>query len=828
MKKKLISNKTFNKNEVKKLIDWFLNNYGTIKTTKLLDKLKTVGFKYMSKGSISLGNNDLKIPHSKRYLIKNAEKKIKRANNKYKNGKISLEHYMKIMNESWNKTNELLKTEITKNFEQIDLLNPVYMMIVSGARGNISQIKQLIGMRGLIVDSQGEIINTAIKNNLKEGLEIAEYFISCYGARKGIIDTSIKTANSGFLTRKLIYSSAHIIIKKPNCKSKKHMLIMNSKNDKKYFKKINEKIIGRILARNIEVKLNRKNINIPAGQDICKYLAKKLINTRKIYVKSPLNCKLNTGLCQICYGWNLANGRIVELGETVGILAAQSIGEPGTQLTMRTFHTGGIFTSKINQLITASHNGKIFYNINKGGKIIQTKIKEKAFFTLEKKKLFLIGKKTKKCIIKIPKYSILFVKNKEKIKKKQIISELSNWKLIKNKEKNKNLHLTPIKTNITGITAFDRKNEMNKNILWLIEGNIIKHKNILKNIKIHNKKKKIKYNSKEKNLLNNEISKIKHINFNLKLTINKMKNFKIFNKKNSTSKKKFFLNYNVKKIINKEKRSLMNKQDTKIFLRTKIKYPNLGSFFRIKKNKSNLKHIQLLEKQKKGLIIVKTNAYLKPTKSEKIIKSKMLLKKRNKLFFSESDKQKIEDIVEGLPKIQEILEAHKKENSIKNIHTKLKKVFSFYKKKYKCNLATKKSIEKIQNYLVNKIKNVYSNQGVNISEKHFELIVKQMTAKVLIKKEGNSKLINGEIIDLNKAEKINKNLINKMKYEPIVIGITKTSLISNSFLSSASFQETTKVLTKSAIENKIDWLNGLKENIILGNIIPAGTGYNVV
>jgi DNA-directed RNA polymerase subunit beta' len=830
MKKKLIlnNNKTFNKNEVKKLIEWFINTYGAIRTTKLLDKIKTLGFKYISKAGISLGTTDLKIPNIKKNLIKNTEKDIKKAKNNYKGGKKNLEHYSKIINESWNKTNEILKAEIIKNFEQTDLLNPVYMMIISGARGNISQIKQLVGMRGLIVDSQGEIINSTIKNNLKEGLRIPEYFISCYGARKGIIDTSIKTANSGYLTRRLIYTCGHLLIKKSNCNSKKSELIIISKKKRNYFLQTMEKIVGRILAKDIWLKTEKKKLFIPIGQDLCKYLAKKILNCKKIYLRSPLTCKLNVGLCQLCYGWNLANGRLVELGESVGIIAAQSIGEPGTQLTMRTFHTGGIFTSKINQIINATHKGKIFYNTKKGGKIIETKFKEKAFFTLQSKKILLINNRIKKSIINVPKYSIIFVKNKEKVHIKQTICEISNWKFLKNLDprKSKKKDITATKTNISGLINFNKKNKNKKNTIWIIQANIlnyykitkIMHKNIQKN-KIKNKLLNTQKDNTKPNFIKNTKIKIKLNNKKIKKLIN-------FTKKNIKKEKdNEKINYNVKRVSIKEKTLILNKLKSKLFCKKPIKKTKIGTFLKSKKIKNNLKNSQILEKQKKGLIFIKTNPYLTPIDFKSTIGNQDFVKKKRTLFFSESYKQKIKDIVEGLPQIEEILEATNKKPLKKNIHTKTKNIFKKFRKKYKTNIAAKKAIEKIQKYLVRKIKNVYSSQGVKISEKHFQIIIKQMTSKVIIKKEGDSNLINGEIIDLNKIEKINKHIINKVFYEPIVIGISKISILNNSFLSAASFQETRKVLTKAVIENKIDWLQGLKENIILGNIIPAGTGF---
>lgn len=261
-------NKTFDKNEIRKLISWFITNYGNIRTKKLLDKLKELGFKYATEAGISLGIEDLKIPKTKKILFQNTERILKKNERKFLKGTLSSINNLEKITQSWNTTNELLKDEVVRNFKQTDLLNPLYMMTLSGARGNISQIRQLVGMRGLMADSQGEIINLPIKSNFKEGLNIIEYFISCYGARKGLIDTALKTANSGYLTRRLIYVSQSQIIKKPDCLTKRNNLILTTKNNKKEYKHLTENLLGRVIARTIKEKGTNK-ILASYGQDIC-------------------------------------------------------------------------------------------------------------------------------------------------------------------------------------------------------------------------------------------------------------------------------------------------------------------------------------------------------------------------------------------------------------------------------------------------------------------------------------------------------------------------------------------------------------------------------
>lgn len=262
---KLIFNKNIDKNEIKFLIKWYITNFGSLRTQKLIDKLKSLGFKYSTKFGISLSTEDLKIPSLKKNIFKTTQTSLNKIDLNYEKGKINYLKKTEKMNQIWNNANNVLKNEITLNYKQTDLLNSLYMMILSGARGNISQIKQLIGIRGLMSDSKGEIINLPIASNFKEGLNIIEYFISCYGARKGLVDTALKTANSGYLTRKLVYTSQNQIINKQNCNTNfKKLIIINKKNKRAYIK-TKELLIGQVIAKEIII----NNIIINKGQDIC-------------------------------------------------------------------------------------------------------------------------------------------------------------------------------------------------------------------------------------------------------------------------------------------------------------------------------------------------------------------------------------------------------------------------------------------------------------------------------------------------------------------------------------------------------------------------------
>lgn len=264
----LVINKNIDKNEIKSLINWYIVNYGSLRSQKLTDKLKILGLKYSTDTGISLNIRDLKIPPTKREIFINTKKNIREINLTYEQGIINFSKKTEKINQLWNNTNELVKNEIILHYRQTNLLNPLYMMILSGARGNIAQIKQLIGMRGLMSDSQGEIINLPITSNFKEGLSTIEYFISCYGARKGLVDTALKTANSGYLTRRLIYTSQNQIINHQDCQTKFKKLIGIKKNNKKNYQLSKENIIGNVIAKEIVDKTTNKII-IDKGQDIC-------------------------------------------------------------------------------------------------------------------------------------------------------------------------------------------------------------------------------------------------------------------------------------------------------------------------------------------------------------------------------------------------------------------------------------------------------------------------------------------------------------------------------------------------------------------------------
>lgn len=357
-------NTCFDKNQLKSLIAWFLEKYGEKITVDFLETLKQVGFHQATLAGVSLGVDDLQIPAQKSLLLSQALVKIGELRNANNAGNITSVEKSQRLIDTWNQTSEILRQTAVQNFRITNPVNPVFMMAFSGARGNISQVRQLVAMRGLMADPQGAILEFPIQSNFREGLTITEYLISCYGARKGLVDTALRTATSGYLTRRLVDAVQHVVVVMTDCKTKRGILIKN--------KNLEQRLVGRVLLEDIA--LNSTTI-IEKNTLISQKLAKKLaLKHKEIYVRSPLTCNTEKSVCQLCYGLNLAQGKLVSIGEAVGVIAAQSIGEPGTQLTMRTFHTGGVgvFSDQAMKSFNAPFDGKIEFLENLSGLFVRT------------------------------------------------------------------------------------------------------------------------------------------------------------------------------------------------------------------------------------------------------------------------------------------------------------------------------------------------------------------------------------------------------------------------------------------------------------------------
>lgn len=424
MKNYIYRNTLIGKKQLRQLLSWSFTNYDSMQACSLADELKYLGFKYASQAGISISIEDLKIPFVKNLVLEKANQEMINSEKIYLKGKITnVERFQKII-DTWSLTSESLKEQVIYYFTNYDPLNSLYIMAFSGARGNLSQVRQLVGMRGLMSDPSGQIMNLPIKKNFREGLTITDYLMSGYGARKGIVDTALKTANSGYLTRRLIDVGQDILIREKDCFTT-HSFFFSIQFDNLIYRKI----LGRILSKTI-INPKTKQIIIKSQSLITPELLETLKNhdITEFYLRSPLTCRLYRAICQKCYGWDLANENIVDIGEAVGILAGQAIGEPGTQLTMRTFHTGGIFKSEARHQIISPVNGVIkFYRILKT-LVLRTNRGEDVLITKNSGSIIIIPENKINSLIQIEifKNTILFSKNNQYILKDTVIGELIN------------------------------------------------------------------------------------------------------------------------------------------------------------------------------------------------------------------------------------------------------------------------------------------------------------------------------------------------------------------------------------------------------------------
>ena len=354
-------NKQMDKKGLNNLLSQIYLEFGGAKTAELANSLKNLGYKYATKSGTTISIADLQVPSVKKDLLKEAEKEIEKSTNRYLKGEITeVERYTKVI-DTWSETTEKLTAQVVENF---DKLNPVYMMAFSGARGNLSQVSQLVGMRGLMADAQGQIIDLPIKSNFKEGLSVTEYIISSYGARKGLVDTALKTADSGYLTRRLVDVAQDVIIRADDCHTTKSINMKPITNGDAVIVPLIDRLLGRTIAEDIVD--TDGTVLVKSGTTMNRDDIKKVahLNLQELKVRSGLTCGLEYGICQKCYGWAMTTQKLVDIGEAIGIIAAQSIGEPGTQLTMRTFHTGGVFKGAgAMKSIEAKSAGEVVSNV---------------------------------------------------------------------------------------------------------------------------------------------------------------------------------------------------------------------------------------------------------------------------------------------------------------------------------------------------------------------------------------------------------------------------------------------------------------------------------
>ncbi|MSO14028.1 DNA-directed RNA polymerase subunit beta' [Rickettsiales endosymbiont of Trichoplax sp. H2] len=767
-------NKVMTKKEISNLIDVVYRNYGQKKTVIFADHLMGLGFHYACKSGISIGKDDIVVPETKDSHINSTLKKIREYEEQYSDGLITAgERYNKAIDE-WTRCTDTIASDMMKklvdsndyknsniNFKS---LNSIHIMSDSGARGSPAQMRQLAGMRGLMTKPSGEIIETPITSNFKEGLNELEYFISTHGARKGLADTALKTANSGYLTRKLVDVSQDCIVNEEDCGTNNSILVREKVENGEVVIPLRELALGRVLADDIYIP-ERTTPLIKKGKLIDESLMLLIENNNieTVKIRSVLVCESKKGICSKCYGRDLATGQMVNLGEAIGVIAAQSIGEPGTQLTMRTFHIGGAAQKIATKSdIISSHSGTINFE---NSSIIINSNGVKINMSRNCELVIVDGRNNEKFRSKVPYGAKILFEAKSKVRSGDKIAEWDPFTL-------------PIMTEVEGYVSFvDLKDSISvKEVQDDITG-------IINKVVIDGKQSNKKSNLRPRILIKDKDGNPIKLNNGLEA--------------------KYFLPVN----------AIINVSDNQ-----KVEIGDVIS--RMPKESSKSRDItgglprvvELFEARqpKETAILSEVDGYIEYGQDYKfkrrlIVKSKdgkdtaeYLIPRGKHISVNEGDYvMKGEMLLDGDPSPHDILRILGK--------------------------------EEFANYMINEVQQVYKLQGVKINNKHIEVILRQMLKKVEITEPGETTFITGEQVDITYFEKVNKKAI-KEKYKPaqaigVLQGITKASLQTNSFLSAASFQETIKVLTEAAVSGKSDHLEGLKENVIVGRLIPAGTGF---
>jgi len=440
-KELMFQNEVINKKKLQDLMSLTFHNYGMVQSSIIADRVKNLTFHYATKSSISLSIEDLRVPFRKRELISLTTQEVESSEQKYRSGKItSVERFQKVI-DIWNNASNSLKDEVLTYFRESDPFNSLYIMAFSGARGNISQVRQLVGMRGLMADPQGQIIDLPIKSNFREGLNVTEYIISSYGARKGLVDTALRTADSGYLTRRLVDVAQDIIVRDEDCLTQAGLEVYDLQKRGENALPLQQKLIGRLVSRALIDKRGKEIVapNTEITLDLYKQIEEQDLLS-KLKIRSPLTCNSIRSICQKCYGWHLSYSKLVDLGEAIGIIAAQSIGEPGTQLTMRTFHTGGVFSGDLTRQIRVPFSGTINYKLPYQANFVRTMHGEKGFKL--QKQLYVCVKNqfgTKSSFV-IPSESILLVNNGALVYKNQIVAEIKKATNLIVEEDRKNIY----------------------------------------------------------------------------------------------------------------------------------------------------------------------------------------------------------------------------------------------------------------------------------------------------------------------------------------------------------------------------------------------------
>jgi DNA-directed RNA polymerase subunit beta' len=757
-------NKELKKKEIGAIIADCYNRLGQEATVAFLDDLKDIGFRYATLSGLSIGIQDMHIPAAKGELIERARKQVNEVEQQYQDGVITNgERYNKVV-DIWAHTTEQIADAMFSELEggeQGGEFNPIYMMADSGARGSKQQIRQLAGMRGLMAKPSGEIIETPITSNFREGLTVLEYFTSTHGARKGLADTALKTADSGYLTRRLVDVSQDVIVSEYDCGTVKYIDAAPLVEGGDIIQSLRDRVLGRVAAEDIRDPFTGEII-VQAGTEIAEELAEKIEDSglERVRIRSALTCESKRGICVMCYGRNLGTGRLAEFGEAVGIIAAQSIGEPGTQLTMRTFHIGGTASRVVEaSKHDAKHAGIVKYHnirsvVNREGDIVVLNRNGEIVVVDER------GREKERYPV-VPGARIK-VKDDGKVTLGKLLVEWDPF-------------TTPIMTEVSGTVMFRD----------IVDGVTIREE--------------------------------------------------------------------FDEVTGLSRRVIIEDQEGKLQPRVSIKVAGVDS-----------PEGEVGAGETRGRYMLPVGAHLLVADGAEVHQGDIIAK-------IPRETTKTKDITGGLPRVAELFEARKpKEQAVITEIDGAVEFAGFVKgmrkiviraddgetKEYLIPRGKHISVHEgdrvkagealmdgspnphdylavlgdreLQRYLVNEVQEVYRLQGVTINDKHIEIIVRQMLRRVRIEEVGGTDFVVGELVDKFVFQDENDKAIAAGKppatAKPVLLGITKASLSTDSFISAASFQETTRVLTEAAISGKQDDLRGLKENVIVGRLIPAGTG----
>ncbi len=904
-------NKKMKKSDIGKLVDYIYKHGGIEVTAEFLDKLKAIGFKYATKAGVSISIDDIVVIDEKSELIRKAKNEVHEIQNDFEVGKFHTEEKNKKIIDIWTRTENILKSKMMESFRKNqDGFNSIYMMADSGARGSEAQIKQLAGMRGLMSKPDGSIIETPIISNFKEGLNVLEYFISTHGARKGLTDTALKTANAGYLTRKLVDVAQSVKIIEDDCGTHEGLEVSSIVVNNEVIEPLEERIVGRVLIQDVIDPITNE-VLFSDGHLVQPEDARVIVDAgiQSVEIRTVTTCKSEGGVCAKCYGLNLGEGKLVKNGEAIGIIAAQSIGEPGTQLTMRTFHTGGTATStQTENSIHSEKEGFIrYYNIkaftNREGKKIVANRRNAAVLLVEPKikapfsGTFYLTSFHDEVVIsisdgeKIKKYQIRkndIVKSNElagivgqidskffiphqsgdHIEQDESILEIikDGWNVPNRIPYGAELFVQdgePIPQNIKA----GEKGKVNFYLLrgdHLVpvqkkKGDIVTKKGLFIVISDSEDREAIRhYIVRGSRIEVNEFDEVEADTLiasapegaNNKIVEWDPYNDLIIAEKSGTIS---FENFEVGKNIIERKDALTG--DTSFEVAEAVSLSNLPVLVLAPDNGGDLIRYQLASK---SIITVRTGSRVEEAD---------ILAKRPKGV------SKTKDITGGLPRVSELFEARKPKDraqlseidgvvsfgkqlrgkqriTVTNEITGQEREYLIDKNRqilvhegdfvhagdrltdgtiYSNDILQILGMKALHNYMISEIQQVYKRQGVNIADKHIEVIISQMLRQVQIENSGDTKLIPGDFVSRKRFTEENRRIL-KLGGKPAIaspalLGITRAAVEADSVISAASFQNVTKVLTEAVVAGKVDKLTDLKENIVIGRTIPVGTGF---